>query len=105
MQCMTAVLFTTSWRRVIIGTSRQPLKYARSINYGEKWYATQLPQLIDDQVYILGRLGYLEEAIRLMIEKVGDVRQAIDFVHKQNDPHLWDDLIQKSIRNPVPIFP
>jgi hypothetical protein len=36
-----------------------------------------------------------------MIEKVGDVRQAIDFVHKQNDPHLWDDLIEKSIRNPV----
>eukprot|EP01126_Amoeba_proteus_P049870 TRINITY_DN5851_c0_g1_i16.p1 TRINITY_DN5851_c0_g1~~TRINITY_DN5851_c0_g1_i16.p1 ORF type:complete len:820 (+),score=181.45 TRINITY_DN5851_c0_g1_i16:313-2772(+) len=52
-------------------------------------------------VYILGRLGSFEEAIKLIIEKVGDVKQAIDFIQKQNDPTLWDHLIKKSMGNPV----
>jgi hypothetical protein len=61
-------------------------------------------------------LGEISDAINLMIEKVGDVKQgrvtaccslivshvlAIDFVQRQNDPHLWDELIAKSIKNPV----
>jgi len=62
---------------------------------------TKKYQLWKEAVFVLGRFGNHEEAINMMIEKVGDVKQAIDFVHKQNDPRLWDDLIQKSIKNPV----
>jgi len=58
-------------------------------------------QLWREMVFIYGRMGNIEEALKLMIEKVGDVKQAIEFVQKQNDEHLWDDLISKSIRNPV----
>jgi len=57
-------------------------------------------ELWREVVYILGRLGSHEKALHLLIEKVGDVRQAIDLVQKQNDPHLWDELIDQSIRNP-----
>lgn len=61
-------------------------------------------------------MGNIDEALTLMVEKVGDVKQvrlapslhvsliapkAIEFVQKQNDDRLWDDLIAKSIRNPV----
>jgi hypothetical protein len=52
-------------------------------------------------VFILGRMGNIEEALNLMVDKVGDVKQAIEFVQKQNDDKLWDDLILKAIRNPV----
>jgi len=58
-------------------------------------------QLWREMVFIYGRMGNIEEALKLMIEKVGDVKQAIEFVQKQNDERLWDDLIAKSIRNPV----
>jgi len=58
-------------------------------------------ELWREVVYILGRIGYLEEAIRLSVEKVGDVKEAISFVQKHNDSRLWDDLIQKSIGDPV----
>jgi len=51
-------------------------------------------------VFILARMGNTQEALTLMIEKVGDVKKAIEFVEKQNDSELWAELIKKSIRNP-----
>eukprot|EP01120_Amphizonella_sp_Union-15-10_P003630 TRINITY_DN1403_c0_g1_i1.p1 TRINITY_DN1403_c0_g1~~TRINITY_DN1403_c0_g1_i1.p1 ORF type:complete len:882 (-),score=190.64 TRINITY_DN1403_c0_g1_i1:13-2658(-) len=51
-------------------------------------------------VFILARMGNTQEALTVMIERVGDVKKAIDFVDKQNDSDLWDELIKKSIRNP-----
>jgi len=57
-------------------------------------------ELWREVVFIYGRMGSIPEALKFMIEK-GDVKQAIEFVQKQNDQLLWDELISKSIRNPV----
>ncbi|KAG1680753.1 hypothetical protein FOA52_008086 [Chlamydomonas sp. UWO 241] len=44
-------------------------------------------------VYILGRMGSSRQALHLIIEKLGDIPQAIDFVRAQRDEELWDYLI------------
>jgi hypothetical protein len=36
----------------------------------------------------------------LIIQKIGDVKQAIEFVQEQRDEELWGDLITQSMRNP-----
>lgn len=56
--------------------------------------------LYEEMVFIYGRMGIPQEALTLMIDKIGDVRQAIDFVQKQDDQDLWADLINRSINNP-----
>lgn len=58
-------------------------------------------KLWSEMVWILGKMGNTQEALELMVDKVGDVKQAIEFVQKQDDPELWDDLIKRSIMNPV----
>eukprot|EP01130_Rhizamoeba_saxonica_P017976 TRINITY_DN8871_c0_g1_i1.p1 TRINITY_DN8871_c0_g1~~TRINITY_DN8871_c0_g1_i1.p1 ORF type:complete len:860 (+),score=172.89 TRINITY_DN8871_c0_g1_i1:30-2609(+) len=57
--------------------------------------------LYKEMVFIYWRMGHKEEALKLMIEKLGDVSQAIEFVEKQNEAWLWTDLINNSIMNPV----
>ncbi len=51
------------------------------------------PLVVLTQVYILGRMGNARQALHLIIEKLGDIPQAIDFVRSQRDEELWDYLI------------
>jgi hypothetical protein len=48
-------------------------------------------QLIEGQVFVLGRLGAHAEALRLMLESSqGDLRAAIDFVRQRpQEVELW----------------
>lgn len=57
-------------------------------------------QLYPEMVYILGRMGNTKDALDLIIQKIGDVKQAIEFVQEQRDEELWGDLITQSMRNP-----
>lgn len=58
-------------------------------------------QLYPEMVHILGRMGNTKQALALLIERIGDVRQAIEFVQARNDEELWEDLIQKSMDRPA----
>jgi hypothetical protein len=51
-----------------------------------------------EMVWLQAKMGNIQDALALMVEKVGDVKQAIEFVTKQDDPELWAELIQRSIR-------
>jgi len=44
-------------------------------------------------------MGNNKLALALLIEKVGDVKEAIDFVQSKNDDELWEDLIAHSMTN------
>ncbi|ELR10906.1 7fold repeat in clathrin and VPS proteins repeat-containing protein [Acanthamoeba castellanii str. Neff] len=57
-------------------------------------------KLYPEMVYILGRMGNTKDALDLIIQKIGDVKQAIEFVQEQRDEELWGDLITQSMRNP-----
>jgi len=52
-----------------------------------------------EMVYILGRMGSNKQALQLLIEKIADVKEAIDFIEAQKDEELWEDLISYSMKN------
>ncbi|KAL8789067.1 MAG: hypothetical protein Q9213_001330 [Squamulea squamosa] len=51
-------------------------------------------------VYLLSKEGRMTEALRLIIDEIGDVRQAISFAKEQGDQSLWDDLLNYSMKKP-----
>ncbi|ANB16000.1 Vps41p [Sugiyamaella lignohabitans] len=52
-------------------------------------------------VYLLGKVGQHQRALRLIIEKIGDPEQALEFAKSQNDQDLWNDLIHHSLKHPL----
>jgi len=52
-------------------------------------------------VFVLSRMGNNRQALALIIEKIGDVKEAIEFVQTKNDDELWEDLIAHSMTNPT----
>ena len=49
------------------------------------------------QVYILGRMGNTPQALRLIVEQLADIPQAIAFVQTQDDEELWQLLISLAL--------
>ena len=58
---------------------------------------TYIPEL----VYLLSKEGRTAQALRLIIDSLGDVSQAIAFAREQNDASLWDDLLDYSMNKPT----
>ena len=55
---------------------------------------------IPELVYLLSKEGRTTQALRLIIDQLGDVSQAIAFAKEQNDKGLWDDLLDYSMNKP-----
>ncbi|ORY38239.1 hypothetical protein BCR33DRAFT_741746 [Rhizoclosmatium globosum] len=60
----------------------------------------EIRDLVPEMVYLLGKMGNNRKALVLVIERLGDVKQAIEFCKEQNDEQLWDDLIKYSMDKP-----
>ncbi|KZP00266.1 vacuolar protein sorting-associated protein 41 [Calocera viscosa TUFC12733] len=56
---------------------------------------------VPEQVFLLGRMGNNKAALNLIIERLGDVKRAIDFAKEQNDEELWEDLLRYSETRPA----
>ncbi|KAL6759854.1 hypothetical protein V8C86DRAFT_1228689 [Haematococcus lacustris] len=56
--------------------------------------------LVAEQVFILGRMGNASHALHLIIEKLGDIPQAIEFVRGQRDQELWEHLMAWALSSP-----
>ncbi|KAL8146419.1 hypothetical protein AgCh_004237 [Apium graveolens] len=56
--------------------------------------------LVREQVFILGRMGNSKQALAVIINKLGDIEEAIDFVSLQHDDELWEELIKQCINKP-----
>ncbi|KAJ4290959.1 Vacuolar protein sorting-associated protein 41 [Kalmusia sp. IMI 367209] len=57
-------------------------------------------QYIPELVYILSKTGQTKRALYLIIEKLSDVSFAISFAKEQDDPDLWNDLLEFSMDKP-----
>lgn len=55
---------------------------------------------IPELVYLLSKEGRTTQALKLIIEKLNDVSQAIAFAKEQDDAPLWDDLLDYSMSKP-----
>lgn len=55
--------------------------------------------LYEAMVFILGRMGNAKKALELLIDKIGKIAEAVDFVEQQKDEELWEDLITRCLEN------
>ncbi|GAB5371679.1 hypothetical protein AAMO2058_001600500 [Amorphochlora amoebiformis] len=56
-------------------------------------------KLHHEEVYILTRMGSTQSALMVIINKLKDVKQAIEFVETQQDEDLWEILVQRSLES------
>ncbi|EPS74380.1 hypothetical protein M569_00372, partial [Genlisea aurea] len=57
-------------------------------------------ELLREQVFILGRMGNSKQALAVIINKLGDIEEAMEFASTQNDDELWEELIRQSLSKP-----
>lgn len=50
--------------------------------------------LLHEQVFILGRMGNPRQALDVIVNKLEDIEEAMEFVSTQNDDELWEELIK-----------
>lgn len=55
---------------------------------------------VPELVYLYSVTGQMKRALYLIIDRLGDVSQAIAFAKDQDDPDLWDDLLNYSMDKP-----
>lgn len=55
---------------------------------------------IPELVYLYSKTGQMKRALYLIIERLGDVSRAIAFAKEQDDPDLWEDLLEYSMDKP-----
>ncbi|KAF1970390.1 hypothetical protein BU23DRAFT_538104 [Bimuria novae-zelandiae CBS 107.79] len=79
------------------------LKYLRESQAYDLSKATSIcesRQYIPELVYILSKTGQTKRALYLIIDKLSDVSFAISFAKEQDDPDLWNDLLEFSMDKP-----
>ncbi|KAK3317248.1 hypothetical protein B0T19DRAFT_287992 [Cercophora scortea] len=55
---------------------------------------------IPELVYLYSKTGQMKRALYLIIDRLGDVSRAIAFAKEQDDPDLWEDLLNYSMDKP-----
>ncbi|XP_010488571.1 PREDICTED: vacuolar protein sorting-associated protein 41 homolog [Camelina sativa] len=53
-----------------------------------------------EQVFVLGRMGNAKQALAVIINKLGDIEEAVEFVSLQHDDDLWEELIKQCLNKP-----
>ena len=80
------------------------LPFLRNSNYYQLERALKACEerdYIDEMVFLLGRMGNNKKALSLIIDKMNDIKKAIDFAKDENDADLWQDLINLSLDKPA----
>ncbi|KAJ5104095.1 hypothetical protein N7532_004624 [Penicillium argentinense] len=55
---------------------------------------------IPELIYLLSKMGQTKRALNLILSDLKDVSQAISFAKSQDDPDLWEDLLDYSMDKP-----
>ncbi|KAF2144432.1 uncharacterized protein K452DRAFT_316429 [Aplosporella prunicola CBS 121167] len=76
------------------------LKYSQSYDFEKAAAVCDSRQYIPELVYILSKTGQTKKALFLIIENLEDVSYAISFAKEQDDPDLWNDLLDYSMDKP-----
>ncbi|KAL4076442.1 hypothetical protein V8B97DRAFT_1921758 [Scleroderma yunnanense] len=80
------------------------IEYLRASNYYNLEAAYNICRsrdLVPEMVFLLGRMGNNKQALTLIIERIGDVQQAIHFAKEQGDDDLWEDLLKYAETRPT----
>ncbi|KAI1103402.1 hypothetical protein F4804DRAFT_310315 [Jackrogersella minutella] len=76
------------------------LKVSTSYAFEEAVQECEQANYIPELVYLYSKTGRMKHALYLIIDRLGDVSQAISFAKEQDDPDLWEDLLDYSMDKP-----
>jgi len=76
------------------------LKGSERYDYEHACSICETRQYIPELVYLLSKTGQMKRALFLIIDRLGDVSQAIKFAKDANDQDLWNDLLDYSMDKP-----
>ncbi|KAI0432474.1 hypothetical protein F5Y09DRAFT_145367 [Xylaria sp. FL1042] len=76
------------------------LKISTSYTFEKAVQECEHANYIPELVYLYSKTGQMKRALYLIIDRLGDVSQAIAFAKEQDDPDLWDDLLEYSMDKP-----
>lgn len=89
-------IFALFDREILMDFLRVSTSYAFEKAVQECEHANYVPEL----VYLYSKTGQMKRALYLIIDRLGDVSQAIAFAKEQDDPDLWEDLLEYSMDKP-----
>lgn len=89
-------IFVLFDRELLMDFLRVSTSYAFERAVQECEHANYVPEL----VYLYSKTGQMKRALYLIIDRLGDVSQAIAFAKEQDDPDLWEDLLEYSMDKP-----
>ncbi|CAM9188326.1 unnamed protein product, partial [Laminaria digitata] len=84
--------YSSAFLRFLRGSGFAPLEAAL------RECGKRRPPLYDEMAYVLGRMGDTRRALTILLEEVGSVPRAIEFV-EAHDKDLWYRLIEHSLKN------
>jgi hypothetical protein len=76
------------------------LRASRSYSYELATAVCEQRQYFPELVYLFSQTGQTKRALNLIINSLADVKFAIEFAKEQEDPELWDDLLEFSMDKP-----
>ncbi|KAK7753387.1 Vacuolar protein sorting-associated protein 41 [Diatrype stigma] len=76
------------------------LRVSTSYNFEQAVLECQQANYIPELVYLYSKTGRTKQALYLIIDRLSDVSQAIAFAKEQDDPDLWEDLLNYSMDKP-----
>ncbi|KAI0007156.1 hypothetical protein F4779DRAFT_629326 [Xylariaceae sp. FL0662B] len=76
------------------------LKVSTSYRFEQAVQECEQVNYIPELVYLYSKTGQMKRALYLIIDRLGDVSQAIGFAKEQDDPDLWEDLLNYSMDKP-----
>ncbi|KAI1361857.1 hypothetical protein F5Y08DRAFT_313593 [Xylaria arbuscula] len=76
------------------------LKISTSYTFEKAVQECEHVNYIPELVYLYSKTGQMKRALYLIIDRLGDVSQAIGFAKEQDDPDLWEDLLEYSMDKP-----
>ncbi|KAI0150842.1 hypothetical protein GGR57DRAFT_471699 [Xylariaceae sp. FL1272] len=76
------------------------LKVSTSYTFDKAVQECENGKFIPELVYLYSKTGQMKRALYLIIDRLGDVSQAIAFAKDQDDPDLWEDLLEYSMDKP-----
>lgn len=93
----TAVVLFAEYERSLL---MEFLKASQSYTLERASRICEQRSYIPELVYLLSKEGRTAQALRLIIDSLNDVSQAISFAKEQNDAILWEDLLDYSMNKP-----
>lgn len=76
------------------------LQKSMSYSFEKATHICEEHKFTPELIYLLSKMGETKRALNLILSDLKDVSQAISFAKSQDDPDLWEDLLDYSMDKP-----